>query len=169
MNNVDTNDMTKPRELQTLTLYIYMDLAIDSVVPISDQGSAVGDFAAHLLTLLGYVPPPRMARTCLDIPLIICAESPSCENRCLYYRGCGQYIFAPHSGGQTERRNGEPRRPRAQLIAEAIAAFETNNYRRTRILNQNFIVHKVITRNYVGWDLAHFLRGSHYRRTHQKC
>ena len=49
----------------------YMDLAMD---PVPAEEFAVDDFAVRLLTMLGYVPRSRMARTRMDIPLTIYGE-----------------------------------------------------------------------------------------------
>ncbi|KAG8218087.1 hypothetical protein J3R82DRAFT_3598 [Butyriboletus roseoflavus] len=43
-----------------------------------------------------------------------------------------------------DKQHMEPKDPEPQLIADAIAAFQTNNYRRTRILGQDPIAHKVM-------------------------
>ena len=59
-----------------------------------------------------------------------------CKDRCLCRR-CQRYP-TPCSRGQTTKD------PEPQLIAEAIAAFQTNNTRRTRVLGQNAIDTNVI-------------------------
>ena len=44
---------------------------------------------------------------------------------------------------QEDKRHKERKNPEPPLIAEAIAAFQTNNTRRTRVLGQNAIDAKV--------------------------
>jgi hypothetical protein len=114
----------------------YMDLAMD---PVPSEESAVDDFAVHLLTLLGYVPRTRMTRTRADIPLLICGQECHAKTDvCIVDRDDFLLLV------QEDKRHKEPKDPEPQLIAEAIAAFQSNNYRRTRVLGQDPIAHKVV-------------------------
>ncbi|KIM70501.1 hypothetical protein SCLCIDRAFT_1206637 [Scleroderma citrinum Foug A] len=114
----------------------YMNLAMD---PVATEESAVVDFAVHLLTLLGYVPRTRMARTRADILLTICEqECHATTDVCIMDLDDILLVI------QEDKRHKDPKDPEPQLIAEAIAAFQTNNSRRTHILGQDLIAHKVM-------------------------
>ena len=112
---------------------------MDPVFPVGVQESSVDDFAAHLLTLLGYVPPPKMARTRVDIPLTICGEKCHAKTDVCIVDENNILLLI-----QEDKRHRQPQGAEPQLIAEAIATFQTNNYRRTHVLDQDPIVHKVI-------------------------
>ena len=63
----------------------------------------------------------------------------SCKNQCLY-RGSGQdNSISLIIQGDKRHEDAEP-----QLVAEAIAAFQTKCYRQTHVLGQDPIVRKVI-------------------------
>ena len=131
LNNVAANDMADP---DNYTLLRYMDLAMDTSVPM--QESSVDDFAAHLLTVLGYNSRPRMVRKRVEIPLAICGETRNAKtNVCIVDTDNILLII------QEEKRqeDAEP-----QLVAEAIATFQADCYRRTHVLGQDPITHKVI-------------------------
>ena len=95
------------------------------------EESAVDDFAAHLLEMIGYDQPDRLVRQRKDIPLYMCgsnvhAKTDVCVVDC-----------SPENKGilllvQEDKRYLEQGDPEPQVIAEAIAAFQTNNLRRAR-------------------------------------
>ncbi|KAF8335811.1 uncharacterized protein EI90DRAFT_3047201, partial [Cantharellus anzutake] len=90
--------------------------------------------------LLGYVPRTRIARTRADIPLAICGEQRHAKTGvCIIDSDDDILLLVQEDKRHKDRKNPEP-----QLIAEAIAAFQTNNARRTRILGQDAIDAKVI-------------------------
>jgi hypothetical protein len=91
------------------------------------------------MTLLGYVPQTRMARTRAYIPLIICGQECHAKTDVCIVDSDDILLLV-----QEDKRHKEPKDPEPQLIAEAIAAFQTNNRRRTHILGQDPIVHKVM-------------------------
>jgi hypothetical protein len=62
----------------------------------------------------------------------------SCKNRCLCCRR-GRILLV-----QEDKRHKERKDPEPQLIAEAIAVFQANNTRRTRVLGQDAIDAKVM-------------------------
>ncbi|KAF8336529.1 uncharacterized protein EI90DRAFT_3119778 [Cantharellus anzutake] len=94
LNILDADTMQQDRNAELIGL---LDLAM-----IPDKGeTAVDDFAVELFKVLGYVRRQRLARTRVDLPLLIC-------------------------GGQ----QFEPVNARAQLVAEAVAAFNENNAQR---------------------------------------
>ena len=133
LNNVAADDMVNDANYKLLR---YMDLAME---PVPSEESAVDDFAAHLLTLLGYVPRARMLRTRADIPLRICGEQCHAKTDVCIVDSDDILLLV-----QEDKRHKESKDPEPQLIAEAIAAFQTNNYRRTRVLGQDPIGYKVI-------------------------
>jgi hypothetical protein len=114
----------------------YMDLAMD---PVPTEESAVNDFAVHLLTMLGYAPRPRMTRTRADIPLTICGELCHAKTDVCVVDGQDILLLVQEDKQHKERKDPEP-----QLIAEAIAAFQANNTRRTHVLGQDAIDAKVM-------------------------
>jgi hypothetical protein len=107
----------------------YMDLAMDSV---SSEESAVVDFAVFLLTLLKYATETRLTRTRVDIPLTICGEQCYAKTDVCVVDKEDDIILLVHE----DKRNKERKDPEAQLVAQAIAAFQTINTRRTRVLGQ---------------------------------
>jgi len=107
---------------------------------VPSEESAVDDFAVHLFTLLGYVPRSRMVRTRVDIPLTICGqECRAATDVCIVDSDDIMLLV------QEDKRHNEPKNPEPQLMAEAIAAFQTNKYRRTHILGQDPIAYKVMS------------------------
>jgi len=131
LNNVTAEDMVDDANYKLLR---YMDLAMHP----PEGESAVDDFAVHLLTLLGYAPRTRMARTRADIPLIICGQDCHAKTDVCIVDSDNILLV------QEDKRHKESKDPEPQLIAEAIAEFQTYNYRRTRILGQDPIVQKVM-------------------------
>jgi hypothetical protein len=115
----------------------YMDLAMN---PVPDEESAVVDFAVHLLKLLGYVPRTRLTRTCADIPLLICGQQ-CYANTDVCIVDSDDFLLLVQ---ENKRHMNESKDPEPQLIAEAIAAFQTNNHRRKRVLGQASIDDKVV-------------------------
>ena len=90
------------------------------------EESAVGDFAAHLLTMIGYDQPNRLVCQWKDIPLYMCGSNVHVKiNVCMVN-------YSPGNKGilllvQEDKRFLEQGDPKAQVIVEEIAAFQTNN------------------------------------------
>ncbi|KIL56144.1 hypothetical protein M378DRAFT_540003 [Amanita muscaria Koide BX008] len=143
LNNAAADDMVNDANYKLLR---YMDLAMD---PVPTEESAVDDFAIHLLTLLGYVPRTRMARTRADIPLTIFGQECHAKTDVCIVDSDDILLLV-----QEDKRHKEPKDPEPQLIAAAIAAFQTNNYRRTRILGQDPIVHKISVTTQLAQSIA---------------
>jgi hypothetical protein len=80
-----------------------------------------------------------MTRTRTDIPLLICGEERHAKTDVCIVDSDDILLLI-----QEDKRHKESKDPEPQLIAEAIAAFQTNNTRRTRILGQDSIIHKVM-------------------------
>ena len=91
--------------------------------------SAVGDFTAHLLALLGYEIADRFIRQQRAIPLFMCgAQTHAKSDVCVVDRNHGIFLLVQEDKSHLEEADPEP-----QLIAEAIAAFQYNNSRLQRI------------------------------------
>ena len=106
----------------------YMNLAMN---PVPGEESAVVDFAVCLLTLLGYAFRTRMIRTQVDVPLTICGEQCHATTDVCVVDEDDILLLVQEDKQHKERKDLEP-----QLVAQAIAAFQTNNTRRTRVLGQ---------------------------------
>ncbi|KAH8999052.1 hypothetical protein EDB92DRAFT_1832187, partial [Lactarius akahatsu] len=103
----------------------HMDLAMD-LVPTEE--SAVVDFATHLLTLLGYLPRDRVARTRSDILLEICDEKRHAKTDVCIMDSKDILLFV-----QEDKRNKEIKDPEPQEIN-----------RMQQLRGQDPIVHKII-------------------------
>lgn len=102
-----------------------LDIAMEASNP---QESAVDDFAVALFHALGYIHRPRVARTRQELRFLICGESryakPSVS---LIDRSVDDIILLV----QEDKRLGGATDAYAQLIAEAIAAYQVNQSTRT--------------------------------------
>ncbi|KAJ7079895.1 hypothetical protein C8R44DRAFT_895573 [Mycena epipterygia] len=101
-----------------------LDLAMDASNP---QDSAV-DFAVSLFHVLGYIHRPRVARTRQELRFLICGESKNAKpDVSIIDRSLDDIILLVQEdkcfGGATDTY--------AQLIAEAIAAYQVNQSTRT--------------------------------------
>lgn len=113
-----------------------MDLAMD---PVPGEESAVDDFAMELLKVTGYRSRNRFLRSRKDIPLFICGTwSHAKTDVCLM--DDSEIILLV----QEDKRHLELGDPRPQLIAEAIAAVQTNNTIRETVLNLPIIEYKLM-------------------------
>lgn len=110
-----------PIETNDREFFDYLNEAM-SIAP--NEESAVDDFAAHLLKLLGYNSPGRLVRQRKHIPFYICGtDSHAKTDVCVYDRIMGILLLM-----QEDKRFMELAvNPEPQLIAEAIAAFAQNN------------------------------------------
>jgi len=130
LTKLNADDMTDDANYKFVR---YMDLAMDS------GESAVVDFAVSLLTLMKYAT-RRLIRTRVDIPLTICGEQCYAKTDvCVVDEDDFILLLVQEDKQHKERKDPEP-----QLVAQAIAAFQTINTRRTRVLGQNPIHAKVI-------------------------
>ncbi|KAK0468586.1 hypothetical protein IW261DRAFT_1372952 [Armillaria novae-zelandiae] len=133
LHNVAAEDMV---DEGNYTLLRYMDLAMN---PVPAQESAVDDFTIELLRTLGYARRPRVTRSRLDIPFFICGEQHHARTDVCIVDSTEILLLI-----QEDKRHMEEKDPEPQLIAEAIAAFQANNDKRTRILAQDPIAHKIL-------------------------
>ncbi|KAJ7870143.1 hypothetical protein B0H14DRAFT_2345757, partial [Mycena olivaceomarginata] len=89
------------------------------------EESAVDDFAVLLFQELGYVPVGRVIRTRKDIPLVICGEHRHAKTDVCIIDDGGILLLV-----QEDKRHADGGNPVPQLVAEAIAAFQSNNLTR---------------------------------------
>jgi hypothetical protein len=88
------------------------------------EESAVDDFAAHLLYILGYDEPDRVIRQHKDIPFYICGyHSLAKADVCVMDQTAQGILLLV----QEDKRYLEQADPEAQLVAQAIAAFQINS------------------------------------------
>ena len=121
LNILDADTMQQDRNAELIGL---LDLAM-----IPDKGeTAVDDFAVELFKVLGYVRRQRLARTRVDLPLLICGEERHAKTDvCIVDRSQNDILLV-----QEDKRlqQLEPVNARAQLVAGAVAAFNENNAQR---------------------------------------
>lgn len=123
LTNLGAEEMVDEEDYK---LVRYMDLAMN---PIPGEESAVTDFAMRLLRAIGYENRYRDLRSRKSIPLFICgmwmyAKTDICtmdQNEILLVV-------------QEDKRHMEPGDPKPLVIAEAIAAFQSNNTSRRDIM-----------------------------------
>ncbi|KIJ47466.1 hypothetical protein M422DRAFT_28800 [Sphaerobolus stellatus SS14] len=104
-----------------------LDLAM--AMPPNEE-SAVDDFAVALLRACGYIRRGRVARTRKDINLFICGENRHAKTDVCILDDNEILLLV-----QEDKRHMDSSNPEAQLIAEAIAAFDSNNHTRERTLS----------------------------------
>lgn len=125
LSNIGASAMQHDTHAELVT---YLDLAM-----IPEKGeTAVGDFVVELFKCLGYVRRERVARTRTDLPLLICGESKHAKTSvCIVDRSQNNILLLVQEDKRLEI--NEPVNARAQLVAEAVAAFNRNNVERETI------------------------------------
>ncbi|TFK23489.1 hypothetical protein FA15DRAFT_462456 [Coprinopsis marcescibilis] len=119
LQQLEAEDMQQDRNAELINL---LDLAMLN----STGESAVDDFAVELFKLTGYVRRNRVARTRKDLPLLICGEWRHAKTDvCIVDRQQNDILLLVQEEKRLEDR--EPLDARAQLVAEALAAFTENN------------------------------------------
>ena len=122
LNTTEANDMVQDRNAELINL---LDLATTT----SSGESAVDDFSVELFKALGYVRRNRVARTRKDLSLLVCGERRHAQTDvCIVDRLQNDIILLVQEDKRVE--GGENVDARAQLVAEAIAAFTENNMNR---------------------------------------
>ncbi|KAF8904770.1 hypothetical protein CPB84DRAFT_656135 [Gymnopilus junonius] len=128
---VDREVLTAPTANGTLNdaaynLLAQLDLAM---VPTEHGDSAVTDFAVALFHSIGYVHRPRAIHTRKTLRFMVCGEHKDVKpNICIVDRESNDIILVVQEDTYFGCVN-----PHAQLIAEAIAAFQNNNNRRQMV------------------------------------
>jgi hypothetical protein len=118
LNRLMADEMVDDESYQVVR---YMDLAME---PVPGEESAVDDFTMQLLCIMGYTGRAlgRDLRSCKDIPLLICGEWRHAKTDvCVMDRD--RYLLLV----QEDKQHLETVDPAPQLIAEAIAAIQSNN------------------------------------------
>ena len=114
--------MQEDRHAQLIT---YLDIA---KIPEKDE-PAVNDFVVELFKTLGYARRERVARTRIDIPLLICGENTYAKTDvCIVDRSQNDILLLVILDKRLE-----PTNARAQLVASAVGAFNENNAQREEI------------------------------------
>ncbi|TEB21358.1 hypothetical protein FA13DRAFT_1741998 [Coprinellus micaceus] len=108
-----------------------------SILP--NEESAVNDFAVALFRACGYTGRGRVVRTRKDIPLLICGENRHAKTDVCILDDSEILLLVQEDKCHLDDSDPEP-----QLIAEAIAAFASNNRMRERTLGQPPLQSKVI-------------------------
>ncbi|PCH33417.1 hypothetical protein WOLCODRAFT_111788 [Wolfiporia cocos MD-104 SS10] len=108
-------------------LLAQLDLAM---MPSGPEESAVNDFVVALFHSLGYVHRPRAIRTRKQLRFFICGKVNDAKpDVCIIDRDTNDIILLV----QEDKRFGRGADAHAQLIAEAIAAFQYSNGRRRAV------------------------------------
>lgn len=120
--------MQQNRFVQLIT---YLDLVMTPNMDAALDGTAVDDFVVELFKILGYVHRQRVARTQVDLPLLICGEDRhATTNVCIVDRSQNDMLPLVQ---EDRLEYGEPVDAQAQLVAEAVGAFNENNAQRESI------------------------------------
>jgi hypothetical protein len=116
------NSMDDPNLSDSTVDYLgYLDLATHAT-----QESAIDDFAAATLKLLGFNERHSTVATRYIIPLTICGENRAAQcDVCVLYRPSTILLVLVDDKTLLNRTSAEP-----QVVAEAIAAFQFNNVKR---------------------------------------
>ncbi len=122
---LEAGAMQQDRHTELIT---YLDLAM-----IPEKGeTAVDDFTVELFKSLGYVHRERVARTRADLPLLICGENRHAKTDvCIVDRTQNDILLVVQKDKRLEL--VDPVNARAQLVAEAVAAFNENNAQRESV------------------------------------
>jgi hypothetical protein len=113
-----------------------MDLAMNRV---PNEESKVAQFTEKLLTALEYESLTKSVVLQQQIPLFICGQSRHATTDVCIMDTSEILLVC-----QEDKRHMDGGDPYPQLIVEAVAAFQFNNYKRTRILNEPALTSKVI-------------------------
>jgi len=123
----ETTDRALAPDDDTYKLLHYLDLAQN---PKVGQEAAVDNFAARLLETLGYALGRRVIVTRQALPFVICGTQCSAQTDVCVCDDNDYLLLV-----QEDKRLENPEDPEPQLIAEAIAAYQRNNFIRNRVLH----------------------------------
>jgi hypothetical protein len=127
------DEMTSVENYRVISL---MDLAMNRV---PNEESKVAEFMEKLLAALEYDSLAKSVVLQQQMPLFICGESRHATADVCIVDISGISLVV-----QEDKRHMDAGDPEPQLIAEGIAAFQFNNYRRTRVLDEPALTSKVI-------------------------
>ncbi|KIL62419.1 hypothetical protein M378DRAFT_165789 [Amanita muscaria Koide BX008] len=105
---------------------LFFDFMEEAMMMPPGEETAVNDFVAHLLGLLGYDEPDRYIRTRKDIRLFICSANTCAKTDVCVISRTSRF---PLLLVQEDKQSLEGKDPEPQLIAMAIAAFQSCNHR----------------------------------------
>ncbi|KAJ7583345.1 hypothetical protein C8J56DRAFT_207455 [Mycena floridula] len=130
-------DRVQGLDSPSLSLLKRLDLA---KMVVEGEESAVDDFAAEVLRALGYEREQTVVRTRKNIRLQMCGELVFVKTDvCLMDADSSLLLLV-----QEDKSHMNPSDPEAQLVAEAIAAFQHNNKKRVDELFLDPLVQQVI-------------------------
>lgn len=129
----NADEATTPENYRALR---FMQLAMDRV---PNEESWVSPFTEKLLIALEYENLVKSVMPMQDMPFFNCGQSRNATSDvCIMNMSEILMVF------QEDKRHMDDGDSDPQLIAEAIAAFQFNNYKRTRVLNEPATTSKVI-------------------------
>ncbi|KAK6967040.1 hypothetical protein R3P38DRAFT_2753981 [Favolaschia claudopus] len=131
--------LSDPANTTDEDVYQFLRGMEQAMLPLDAEESAVDDFAVLLLREVGYAPLGRIIRTRKDIPLVICGENRHAKTDVCIIDDSGILLLV-----QEDKRHLEGGNPIPQLIAEAIAAFQSNNVTREQVLGLPPLHSKVV-------------------------
>jgi|SRR5712671_747800 len=132
---LSAQDRNEARNVETYAFLRLLDLAM-AINPTEE--SAVDDFAVNLFRSLNYTGIGRVARTRKDIPLFICGELRHAKTDVCILDDSDILLLV-----QEDKRYLDGSDPEPQLIAEATAAFYSNNLTRKQTLGQPPLANRV--------------------------
>ncbi|KZP03270.1 hypothetical protein FIBSPDRAFT_855719 [Athelia psychrophila] len=129
----NSDDATTPDAYRILR---YMLLAMDR---IPNEESWVAPFTEKLLVHLGYESLEKSVMPLQQMPFFTCGESRIAAADVCVMSAAEVLLVA-----QEDKQHMDDGDPDPQLVAEAIAAFQFNNYKRTKVLDEPAIAFRVI-------------------------
>ncbi|KAF8628618.1 hypothetical protein AX17_005953 [Amanita inopinata Kibby_2008] len=120
---VEHEDRVQGLDTPSLALIKRLDLAMKI---LEGEESAVDDFAAELLRVMGYEMDQTVIRTRKSLQLLMCGENVFAKTDVCLLDASSEILLLI----QEDKTHINPSNPEAQLIAEAIATFQQNNAKR---------------------------------------
>ena len=124
---IEHEDRVQGLDASSLALIKRLDLAMKI---LEGEESAVDDFAAELLRVMGYERDETIVRTRKNIRLHMCGEVVHAKTDVCLLDVSSEILLLV----QEDKTHMNPSDPEAQLVAEAIAAFQENNAKRVNDL-----------------------------------
>ena len=118
---------------------LFFDFMESAMTTGTAEESAVDDFAAHLLKILDYDEPGNIVRQQMDIHLFMSGSKVHAKaDVCVISQNPNSIRLV-----QEDKRHRAEVNPEAQLIAEAIASFQSNNRQLSR-LGQPILIQRTV-------------------------
>ena len=134
---IEHEDRIQGLDAASLSLIKRLDLAMNI---LEGEESAVVDFAVELLRVMGYERHDTVVRTRKTIRLLMCGQLVLTKTDVCLMDSSSQILLIL----QEDKSQINPSDPEAQLIAEAIAAFQENNAKRVNDLFLELLETQVI-------------------------